>query len=118
MIDRHECNGRLARVVEYNGVLYLSGRTCGAADGIRAQTEGVLRAIEETLNTYGSDKRHILKAQIFLKDIARDFQPMNEVWEKWVEPGCEPARAAVQAAMSREQTLVEIVVTATKTSVN
>ena len=81
MIDRHECNGRLARVVEYNGVLYLSGRTCGAADGIRAQTEGVLRAIEETLNTYGSDKRHILKAQIFLKDIARDFQPMNEVWE-------------------------------------
>ena len=63
---------------------------------------------------YGSDKEHILFAQVFLKDVIRDFDDMNEVWESWVTPGCEPARATVQAKMAKEEALVEIVVTAVR----
>ena len=114
MIQRYECNGRLARVVEYNGILYLTGRTCGEYEGIQNQTRGLLKILEDTLEKYGSDKCHILKAQIFLKDIKRDIQAMNEVWESWVIPGYEPARATVQAAMAREHLLIEIVMTAAK----
>jgi len=51
---------------------------------------------------------------VFLKDVIRDFDDMNEVWENWVTPGCEPARATVQAKMAKEEALVEIVVTAVR----
>ena len=114
MITRYECNGRLARVVEYNGILYLTGRTCGEYEDIQGQTRGLLAILEETLEKYGSDKQHILRAQVFLKDIHRDFQAMNEVWESWVVPGFEPARATVQAELAREHLLIEIVMTAAK----
>lgn len=107
-----EGNGRLALVVERGGILYLTGRTCMQYPDIEGQTRGVLEIIDETLARYGSDKEHILRVQIFLKDIIRDFDAMNAVWESWVVPGREPARATVQAKMAREEALVEMVVTA------
>ena len=111
-IQRYESNGRLSRVVLHNGILYLSGRTCKDAPDIEGQTRGLLRIIEDTLKKYGSDKRHILSCQIFLKDVVRDFALMNAVWEAWVEKGFEPARATVQGKMADEDLLIEIVVKA------
>ncbi|MDR0239246.1 MAG: RidA family protein [Deltaproteobacteria bacterium] len=111
-IKRYESNGRLSRVVAHNGILYLSGCVCRDVPDIEGQTRSLLRFIEDTLEKYGSDKRHILSCQIFLKDIIRDFAPMNAIWEAWVEKGFEPARATVQAKMASEELLIEIVVTA------
>lgn len=37
---------------------------------------------------------------------------MNEVWDNWVAEGHSPARACVEAAMAREELLVEISVIA------
>jgi len=114
-IKRYEGNGRLSLVSEYNGVLYLTGRTCmPAGDDVKAQIRGILEIIEDTLHKYGSDKRHILFAQVFLKDGIKDFDALNEVWEAWVEPGYEPSRATVQAKMAKEEALAEIVITAAK----
>ncbi len=118
MINRYECNGLYARVVEHNGILYFAGRTCGDYEKIEDQTRGILKIIEDTLEAHNSDKRHILRAQIFLKDIARDYQPMNEVWKSWIEPGYEPARVTVQASLAREHSLIEIVVTAVTKEAN
>ena len=59
----------------------------------------------------GSDKRRILRAQIYLADIA-DFDAMNRAWDAWVVPGEAPARATVQAPLARPGWKVEIVVTA------
>ena len=111
-IKSYEGNGRLALVVEHNGILYLTGRTCMDYPDIENQTRGLLKIIDETLEKYGSDKRHILRAQIFLKNVIEDFDAMNRVWEAWVEKGFEPARATVQAKMAKEEALIEIVVTA------
>ena len=111
-IKRYEGNGRLSLVVEHNGILHLTGRTCMDYPDIENQTKGLLKTIEETLEKYGSDKRHMLRAQIFLKDVIKDFDAMNKVWEAWVEKGYEPARATVQAKMAKEEALIEIVVTA------
>ncbi len=114
-VAHHEGNGRLSLVSECNGILYLTGRTCmPAGETIEEQTAGILRIIDETLERYGSDKKHILFTQIFMKDIVRDFDSMNKVWEAWVEPGYEPARATVQAKMAKEEALVEMVVTAVR----
>ena len=117
-VMHYEGNGRLSLVTECNGILHLTGRTCmPAGPGVREQVEGLLQIIDETLAKYGSDKRHILFAQVFLKDVIRDFDTMNEVWEAWVDPGFEPARATVQAKMAKEEAMVEIVVTAARADV-
>ena len=53
-IKRYEPNGRYSRVVENNGILYLSGLVCKNPDGnIKQQTAEVLERIEETLSKYG-----------------------------------------------------------------
>lgn len=111
MIRYYEGDGRLSLVTEHNGVLYLTGRTSEGKD-IKEQTQGVLDIIDDTLAKNHSDKEHIVRIQIFLKDILRDFDDMNEVYEAWVVKGKEPARATVSADMALEDRLIEMVVTA------
>ena len=53
----------------------------------------------------------ILSVTIYVKDM-KDFADMNSVWDAWVTPGFEPARACVEARMARESLLVEMTVTA------
>ena len=86
----------------------------GSGSTVAQQAKGILEIIDETLAKYGSDKKHILFCKVFLKDVIKDFDELNKVWEAWVEPGFEPARATVQAKMAKEEALVEMVVTAVR----
>lgn len=113
MIKRYEGTGRMSRVVEYNEILYLSGVTDGNSKDVEAQTEGVLKKIDDLLQKYGSDKKHILSITIYLSDISY-FDNMNKIWDSWVIEGCEPARATVEAKLAREHLLVEMKVVAVK----
>ena len=109
-IQRYEGTGRMSRAVVHNNTVYLCGQTHGEGD-IKEQTKMVLQKIEDLLNKYGSDKNHILSVTIYVKDM-KDFADMNSVWDAWVTPGFEPARACVEARMARESLLVEMTVTA------
>lgn len=112
MIQRFDVGARMSEMAVHNGVVYLAGQV--AADGTAdaaGQTRQVLDAIDALLVRAGSDKSRILRAQIFLADIA-DFPAMNGVWDRWVVAGHTPPRATVQAALARPEWRVEIVVTA------
>lgn len=109
-IKRYENNGRMSRAVVHNNTVYLCGQTHGEGD-VKEQTREILAKIEDLLNKYGSDKKHILSVTIYLRDI-KDFADMNSVWDAWVEQGFEPARACVEARLARETLLVEMSVTA------
>jgi enamine deaminase RidA (YjgF/YER057c/UK114 family) len=112
MIQRFDVGPRVSEMAIHQGVAYLAGQV--AEDGsqdIAGQTRQVLAAIDSLLSRPGSGKSRILRAQIFLKDLA-DFAAMNEVWEAWVVPGQTPPRATVQAHLARPQWKIEIVVTA------
>lgn len=113
MIKRYEGTGRMSRVVEYNDTLYLCGQTDGSTKDVEAQTEGVLKKIDDLLKKYGSDKKHILSITIYLSDISY-FDSMNKIWDTWVIEGFEPARATVEAKLAREHLLVEMSVVAVK----
>ncbi|WP_422091601.1 RidA family protein [Tenacibaculum ovolyticum] len=69
--------GHYAICTEHNGVLYLSGQipvdqSTGTVSGsIKEQTLLLLQNIERTLIAAGSDKNHILKNEVFLKDYRR-----------------------------------------------
>lgn len=110
-IKRYEGTGRMSRAVVHNNTVYLCGQTFGDETGIQDQTKGTLKKVEDLLQKYGSDKRHLLSVTIYLRDM-KDFAAMNEIWDAWVEDGFEPARACVEARMARDTLLVEMSVTA------
>jgi len=112
-ITRHQTNVRMSRIVVHAGTAYLAGVVATERDAdISAQTAEVLSRIDELLGSVGSDKTRLLSTQIWLKDITRDFQGMNQVWDAWVPEGAAPARASCQAALATPEILVEIIVTA------
>ncbi len=107
-IRRYEPNGRYSKVVEHNGILYISGEICSdpGAD-IKGQTRQVLEKIEGTLGKYGSDKNHLLYVTVFIKDMSL-FREMNSVYDSWVATDNEPARVCVEAKLASPSILVEI----------
>ncbi len=112
MIQRFDVGARMSEMAVHNGVCYLAGQVAvGGAPDIEGQTREVLAAIDALLARAGTDKTRILRAQIYLADLA-DFPGMNAVWDGWVVPGHTPPRATVQALLAKPQWKVEIVVTA------
>ena len=112
MIQRFDVGARLSEMAIHNGTVYLAGQVAEDATlDIGGQTQQVLAAVDKLLQRAGTDKRHILMAQIYLSDLA-DFDGMNVVWDSWVAAGYAPPRATVQAALARPGWRVEIVVTA------
>ena len=112
MIERIETAKRMSRIVKHNGTVYLCGQVCADAEqGIKEQTETMLAKVDALLLQAGSDREHMLSATIYIKDM-KDFAEMNAVWDDWVPEGHAPARACVEAAMAREELLVEITVVA------
>ncbi len=112
-VKRIDTNARMSRVVIYDNTVLVGGLT--ANDGtldIKGQTQQVLDKIEGYLQKAGTDKDHVVSAQIWLKDIARDFEGMNEVWDAWFASGKAPVRATGQSALAKSDHLVEIIMTA------
>ena len=110
-LRRFHVGDRMSEMTIHNGTVYLAGQI--AEDGsqdIRGQTAQVLAAIDKLLLEAGTDKAHILRCQIFIKDLA-DFAAMNEIWEDWVAPGDAPPRATVQANLAKPEWKIEMVVT-------
>lgn len=112
MIQRFDVGPRMSELAVHNGVAYLAGQIPeDTTQDIVGQTRQVLEAIDALLAQAGTDKTRILRAEIFLADIA-EFAGMNQAWDAWVAAGHTPPRATVQAALAKPDWKVEIVVTA------
>lgn len=111
-IQRFEGTGRMSRAVIAGDVLYLCGQTADPSiPTVTEQTRKALEKCEAQLVKYGSDKRHLLTATIYIKDMSL-FAEMNAVWDAWIEDGYEPTRACVAADMAAPGNLVEVVLSA------
>ena len=111
-VTRHKAGPRMSGAVVHGDTVYLAGQV--ARDGsttVKAQTEQVLRQIDELLASVGSSKSKLLSSTIYLADMAT-FDEMNAVWDAWVDPKNTPARATVQAKLASPKYLVEILVVA------
>ena len=112
MMERYDVGPRMSEMTVYNKVAYLSGQIPeDTSQDITGQTRQVLAEIDKLLAMAASDKTKILRAEIFLADIA-DFDGMNKAWDEWVPHGFTPARATVEAKLARPEWKVEIVITA------
>lgn len=111
-IERQETGQRMSRIVIHNDTVYLCGQVAkDASAGIKEQTATMLEKVDALLEQAGSDRKHILSATVYVRDM-KDFADMNEVWDNWVPEGYAPARACVEARMARPELLVEVSVIA------
>ena len=109
MIQRIDTNERMSQVVIHGDTVYLAGQVAldAPAKSAKAQTENILARIDALLAKAGTDKSKLLSATIWLADIG-DFNEMNSVWDAWVSPGNQPARACVESKLAAPQFTVEI----------
>jgi enamine deaminase RidA (YjgF/YER057c/UK114 family) len=111
-IQRIDVGARMSEMAVHNGVCYLAGQVAQSEGAdIEVQTREVLAAVDALLQRVGTDRSRILRAEIYLADMA-DFAGMNAVWDTWVVEGQTPPRATVQAALAKPGWRVEVVVTA------
>lgn len=112
-IQRSDSNGRLAKVVVHNGIVYLSGLTARTkTPDPAAQTADILSQIDTYLASVGADKSRLLRVNIWLHDMAH-FDAMNGVWDEWVDRDNAPSRATVESRLAGAgANLVEMMATA------
>ena len=112
-VQRLRTESRYREIVIHNGTVYLAGQLADDYSGnIEQQTRETLANIDLMLAEAGTDKSRILSVTIYLKDMARDYAGLNQVWDAWVAEGAAPARACVEAAMYTPEVLVEMTVVA------
>ena len=92
--------GPYSHVVEAGGFLFVSGMVpidiqekLMITDDIKKATELVLSNVKVALESTGSSLDKVVKATVFLRDIA-DFNSMNEIY-KTFWPESPPARTCV-----------------------
>ena len=108
-ITRMGTSERASKIVTHGGVVYLAGQVAEDPDAdIEGQTHSTLARIDAALAAAGTDRKHVLSATVYLRDIDNHFARMNTVWNEWVPTGHAPARACVEAHMARPALLIEI----------
>ena len=110
MIERIGTTARASKIVQHNGVAYLSGQVAEGAT-IQEQTRDCLAKVDTLLVEAGSSRTQMLRATIWLSDMSY-FAGLNEVWNAWVPDGHAPARACGEAKLARAELMVEIIVDA------
>src|SRR5271170_5133727 len=112
-IKRIEPGPRMREAVIHGDKIYTAGIVADSAAGksVYEQTKDILQQIDALLAQAGSDKTRILKANIWLKDIAT-FDQMNKAWDAWAIAGKTPARATVEAKLAGSGWDVEIMIEA------
>lgn len=99
-IDGFARGAPYSHVVEAGGFLFVSGmlpidagRNLKITDDVKAATGLVLSNVKRALESTGSDLSKVVKATVFLRDIA-DFGDMNEVYRTFF-PENPPARSCI-----------------------
>jgi enamine deaminase RidA (YjgF/YER057c/UK114 family) len=113
-IKRHQPGKLFSAAVEHGSVVYVAGQVADdLTQGVRGQTEQVLKKIDTILAVAGTSKSKILSANVWVTDI-RNRDEMNAAWSAWTDPANLPARATVEAKLADPRMLVEIMVTCAK----
>ncbi len=100
-----------SRAVVHNGMVYTVATDTSAAGTVAEQTRRALSAIDSNLADAGTDRRRLLQATVYLRDMTTKDE-MDAVWCEWI--GGEenwPQRACVGTDLAGAD-LVEIVVIA------
>jgi enamine deaminase RidA (YjgF/YER057c/UK114 family) len=99
-----------SRAVVHSGIVYTVATAGDQTGSLYEQARAALAAIDRNLADAGSHKSRILRATVFIADMAQKPE-LNRAWDEWVVMANPPQRACIGAALEGHH-LVEIVVTA------
>ncbi|KAG1730208.1 Endoribonuclease L-PSP [Suillus lakei] len=83
------------------GFVYVSGNIGCTSEfmivegGVRGQTIAALENLSKILEAAGSGLQHVVKTNVYLTNLARDFSDMNSVYLMFFEENAMPARTCV-----------------------
>ncbi|KAG1817295.1 Endoribonuclease L-PSP [Suillus subaureus] len=86
------------------GFVYVSGNIGCTSDfmivegGVQGQTIAALENMRKVLEAAGSGLQHVVKANVYLTNLARDFSEMNSVYVRFFEENAMPARTCIGVA--------------------
>ncbi|WCT73475.1 RidA family protein [Sphingomonas naphthae] len=112
-ITRIDTGPRMSQAVIHNDTIYLAGQVGAPGESVSKQTRAVLAEIDDLLAQTGSDRDHLLSAQIWLADMA-DFAEMNAEWDAWIAGHGAPTRATGEAKLATPDYRVEIIIVAAR----
>ena len=87
-IERKHVGKRMSQIVIHGDTVYLAGQVAEGKPGasVAEQTHDILERIDGYLAEAGSDKSKLLRATIWLANMA-DYAEMNSVWDDWLPEG-------------------------------
>ncbi|KAG2033367.1 Endoribonuclease L-PSP [Suillus americanus] len=86
------------------GFVYVSGNIGCTSDftivegGVQGQTIAALQNMSKVLEAAGSGLQHVVKANVYLTNLTRDFSDMNAAYMTFFEENAMPARTCVGVA--------------------
>jgi 2-iminobutanoate/2-iminopropanoate deaminase len=83
------------------------------SDDILAQTEQVMKNLQNVLESAGTDLHSVVKTEIFVTDISR-FAEINEIYASYFTSHPQPARQTVEVSRLPKNANIEISVIALK----
>ncbi len=87
------------RMIFVSGMLPIHPESGKLIEGdIQQLTKRVMQNLEAILKAEGSSLAHVVRTDVFLKDLKRDFALMNEEYSRWFSDGVPPARQTIQVA--------------------
>lgn len=109
--------GPYSQAIRANNMVYTAGQVGFdpatmeiVTGGIEAETRQVLTNLKNILEASGSGLEHVVKALVFLQNMA-DFPKMNAIYAEYF-PENPPARSTVEVAALPKGALIEIEVVA------
>ena len=95
--------GPYSQAVAVDGWLYVAGQvSIDPATGnwvkgdIAAQTERVLQNVQAILAAAGGGLQDVVKTTVYMADLG-EFAAMNDVYARYFNDACPPARATIEA---------------------
>ncbi len=108
MINYFQAGSRMSQAVSCNGFVFVAGQVANDRKaGIEAQTADVLAKVEALIVEAGSSKSKLVAVNVFLPHIT-DFEAMNGVYDRWIDPERPPVRACVEARLADPDLRIEI----------
>ena len=96
-----------SQAIRAGGLVYTAGASIrDPGDDVEAQTAKTIEYLADVLVKAGTDLRHVIKASVFLADIA-DWGRFNEVWKRYF-PTNKPVRTTTAVSRFSGDTKIEI----------
>lgn len=93
-----------SQAIKSKGFVYVSANIGCTSEftivegGVQGQTIAALENMSKILEAAGSGMQHVVKTDVYLTNLTRDFSEMNSVYMTFFEENAMPARTCVGVA--------------------